>query len=158
VLPVVEPTEHICSHHTTTNGDGMTYINTTSEIRTVSTPTNTDNFRYRYGKTELAVLADRRLTANDQYRFTPPSKPTETIKPAPLGLRGNALARLPDALIERYHWRLPDLSKLATSPSNNAPDKAPCTGFRLQVPLNERSGPTPERTFTHNKQFSEQTK
>jgi hypothetical protein len=40
------------------------------------------------------------------------------------------------------------LSKLATSPSNNAPVKALCTGFRFQEPLNERS-PLPLNGRSH---------
>jgi hypothetical protein len=135
----------------------MTCRNTTPKNRTGSTPAITDVFRYRYGKMELAVLSDRRLTANDRlvYATLKAHRHHKTGTAWPSRQVIGAIAGCSDRAVSLATSRLVQAGYLTKQQRTG---QSTLYGFPLAETPERAFPPTPERTFTHNKQFSEQKK
>ena len=147
----------ICSNLTITSGEGMTCTHTTPEVRTVSTPSTTDDFRYRYGAIEMPGLEDRRLTPNDKTVYA-------TLKAHRNHRSGTAwpsrrtigqIAGCTERAVSLATARLLEAGYLTKEARTG---RSTVYSFPLTCPPADTFRGTPERTFTDNRQFSEQKK
>ncbi len=135
----------------------MTCCNRTPEPHPVSTPATTDDFRYRYAKTEMVVLADPRLTQNDKTVYA-------TLKAHRNHRSGTAwpsrrligqIAGCTERAVSLATARLLDAGYITKEARVG---RSTVYSFPLTCPPADTFRGTPERTFTDNRQFSEQKK
>jgi hypothetical protein len=135
----------------------MTCCNRTPEPHPVSTPATTDDFRYRYGAIEMPVLEDPRLTQNDKTVYA-------TLKAHRNHRSGTAwpsrrligqIAGCTERAVSLATARLLEAGYLTKEARVG---RSTVYSFPLTCPPADTFRGTPERTFTDNRQFSEQKK